>query len=284
MNEVENMMKTLIDSTQQPVVGTLIQPVPSNSEFPRVVAVKHGYELHDMEKYLPAPLTLAATPLLTDEQSFVEYVNQFKGDGTRIYADLNSEKSIFTLNAMLDDHVKPGDPARRLHRATYTPLTSLDWRRWLEKNRNSFDQEAFAEWIEDNIRAIATKDGFPTGAQMMKVATDFSASANLTYRSKKNLQNGQQQITYIEEATPANEMTVVTPDSFLLGIRVFANGDGYELKARLKYRATGAKLNFTYELDRPDLVFDAAAREVISRVAEATEVPLLFGTYHSNKG
>ena len=281
MNTNIDNMKTLIDSIQPPIILALKSPFGA-SEVERVAAVKDGFNLIDLEKYLPNPLSMRAKPTFTDEGSFVCYVNNFAVDGsTRIYAELDAEENKFTLRAVIDDHdCLEKMPSWRNHIATYSPKTSLDYRRWIERDRKPFDQEGFAEFIQDNIRAIATPKDMPlmpTGAQMLKVATEFDASTSLRFRSKKNLQNGQSQLTYVEEGT-SNETNIIVPDAFALGIKVFMNGDGYQINARLKYRTNSGELKFTYELDRPDLAFDKAARDVIERIAIQTGITPLFGS------
>ena len=67
-------------------------------------------------------------------------------------------------------------------------------------------------------------------------------------------------------------------ERFAIGIPVFWNGDAYQITARLKYRVRDGKVSFWYELERTDVVFEAAARELIAAVRAGAEVPFFFGT------
>ena len=52
----------------------------------------------------------------------------------------------------------------------------------------------------------------------------------------------------------------------------------YPLEARLKYRESGGKLSFWYELIRPDRVFKTAVVDDLQKIKDATGFPIVFGT------
>ena len=67
------------------------------------------------------------------------------------------------------------------------------------------------------------------------------------------------------------------PKEFALGLRVFKNGDGYKLRARLKYRLGGGSIKFWYELDRPERVVEDAFAGYVDQVRENSGYVVLLG-------
>jgi uncharacterized protein YfdQ (DUF2303 family) len=52
-------------------------------------------------------------------------------------------------------------------------------------------------------------------------------------------------------------------------VRLFKNGDGYKIKARLKYRIGNGKVKFWYELDRVENAVEDAFKDYIEQVKES---------------
>jgi hypothetical protein len=62
-----------------------------------------------------------------------------------------------------------------------------------------------------------------------------------------------------------------------LGLRIFKNGEGYKLKARLKYRLAGGGVKFWYELDRPERAIENAFAGYIEKVQADSGYRVLIG-------
>ena len=67
------------------------------------------------------------------------------------------------------------------------------------------------------------------------------------------------------------------PKSFDLGLRIYKNGAGYKLNARLKYRLHSDQVKFWYELDRPEVSIDAAFDDYITTLREKSGYQVLLG-------
>ena len=95
---------------------------------------------------------------------------------------------------------------------------------------------------------------------MLDMATTIQAKTDINFSSAKRLQNGQVQLQYTEtiDARAGANGALEIPKEFTLGLRIFKNGGGYRLKARLKYRLNAGTLKFWYELDRPCARFTGA--------------------------
>lgn len=139
-------------------------------------------------------------------------------------------------------------------------------------------QVEFAAFVEDNRASIASVEGFPTSAQMFEMAINMEASQDVRFKSAIRLQNGGTQLQFIADDDKQTIERMQLFERFAIGIPVFWNGDAYQITARLKYRVRDGKVSFWYELERTDVVFEAAARELIAAVRAGAEVPFFFGT------
>ena len=123
----------------------------------------------------------------------------------------------------------------------------------------------------------ATYENLPTGAQMLEMALAFEATQDFRFKSAVRLQNGGQNLSFVQDDDDATLQRMQLFEKFSIGIPVFRNGDAYRVDARLRYRVRDAKLAFTYELTRFDKVLEAAASDVITAIREKTGNPFFFG-------
>ena len=109
------------------------------------------------------------------------------------------------------------------------------------------------------------------------MATTIQATSGINFSSAKRLQDGQTQLTYNEniEARAGANGALAIPKEFTLGLRIFKNGGGYRLKARLKYRLGGGQIKFWYELERPEAAVEDAFKGYVEQLAESGYVVLL---------
>lgn len=252
------------------------------------LAVPKGMTLEqiDLTKHLPAPQRIQAAAVVHDMPSLVEYLKRQARDGTTVWVKLDPITYALTFKAQIDEHLHNA-PSWRQHTCTYTPRLSVEWERWKENNGPAcaMDQASFATFIEDNIQDFAVKEGRPSGADMLKMALEFEAKQDMRLKSHIRLQSGAVRMEYVSADDDATIQRMEMFDRFALGIPVFAGGVRWALEARLKYRAREGKATFWYELIRPDLVHEAAAKDEVARLREtlaasdewAFPVPLLMG-------
>jgi uncharacterized protein YfdQ (DUF2303 family) len=227
-----------------------------------------------VEKALPAPLRKRGTLALKDLASFVTYCKeQARSQSGYIYADPDAR----TFTAIFNDHRLADAAGWRDHRATYKAEFTPEFQKWQGNDKQHKNQVAFAEFIEDNFVDIAGNDA----QLMLDVATTIQAKTDITFSSSKRLENGQAQLTYNEviNAQAGANGALTIPKTFSLGLRLFKNGAGYLLKARLKYRLQSGGVTFWYELDRPEKAIEDAFAGYIQQVRETTDgYTVLLGT------
>ncbi|MDM0003922.1 DUF2303 family protein [Variovorax sp. J22G73] len=230
------------------------------------LVVPPNYQVSDITKAIElaqnAPDRKRGTVSLGDLPSLLVYM---KDQGCQpcgyVYADPDAR----TITAVFND-AKAG-PGWRDHRAVFAALLTPEAKRWIEKNGHVFGQTEFAEFIEDNMADLQGEDA----QKLLTVATTIAASTGINFSSAKRLQDGQTQLTYNESinATAGADGALAIPKTFTLGLRLFKNGAGYKLTARLKYRLHSGAVKFFYELERHENAIDDAFGDYIQQVRDA---------------
>lgn len=240
------------------------------------VLVPENHKLTDItdlvEKAQPEPNRKRGTVTLLDLDSFTEYVAAHSTEtSTMVYADPDKR----TLTAVFNDHSYPADPLPgwRDFRATYTAELSREFATWIAMNKNPMEQEQFAIFLEDNIADVCE----PGGDTLLSVALTLQAKTEVSFSSSKRLENGQVQFLYTENIDArAGNGSIEIPREFTIGVRLFKGGEGYKVRARLKYRLNGGNLKFWYELDRHETAIEDAFDTIVARAAD-TGVTVLMG-------
>jgi uncharacterized protein YfdQ (DUF2303 family) len=241
------------------------------------VTVPPGYTHKDVtdlvEKAQTMPRRKRGTVVLKDVDSLLSYcADQAAAAVGYVYADPDAR----TMTAVFNDH-RAGQGWRD-HRAQFKAEYTPEFERWQANNGSAKakGQTEFAEFIEDNLADITE----PAAHQLLDAATTISMSNGINFSSAKRLQDGQTQLMYVEsvEATAGADGGLTIPKEFTLGLRIFKNGGGYLLKARLKYRLNSGAVKFWYELDRPERAVEDAFAGYVNQVREKSGYHVLIGT------
>jgi uncharacterized protein YfdQ (DUF2303 family) len=228
------------------------------------------FEVHEitsaLDRLAPHPRRKQGTIVLLDLDSFIACCKYQNSAPCRIYADPCAS----ALTAVFNDH---SDQAGwRDFRAVYVVEHSRELDVWMKHDKNPMEQEEFAVFLEDNVADIVE----PSGEIMLAMALTLQAKTEANFQSSRRLDNGQVQLHYtetIDARAGAGQLEI--PREFAIGIRLFKNGEGYRLRARLKYRVGGGKVKFWYELDRPENAIDDAFADYVGKVRDAGFDPLL---------
>jgi uncharacterized protein YfdQ (DUF2303 family) len=241
--------------------------------------VPHGAQLRLLEDTLPTPTAVRATVNMGDLVSFVRYINTYGDEeATQVFASVNEKGASF--QAILDYHRKNPlsdtvEPSWCRHRALYLCPQTPEWKRWQASSGKTMDQQEFAEFIEDSERDLVK----PTGAEMLEIALTLQAKTNVEFASAVRLQNGNVQLRYQENTTATAGATgqLLVPEKITIGVALFEGGPRYAIEARLRYRLTGGKLSFVYQLINPHLVVKDAFDEMCKVVESETKLKPFLG-------
>lgn len=234
-----------------------------------VVPDKHSFLniTEQIENTLPTPSRKKGHIKVHSLESLLHYAADQNAMHTGyIYADSNTR----TITAVFNDQKSEHQTGWRDHRVSFTAETTIEFDRWFANNKTTVSQEDFAIFLEDNIADINN------GEALLSVALSLQAKTEVNFNSSRRLDNGQVQLTYTEniEARAAGGALDV-PREFTLGIRIFKNGEGYAIRARLKYRLQSGKVRFWYELDRVENAIDDAFNGYIEQLKECGYTVLL---------
>ncbi|MDK6078953.1 DUF2303 family protein [Massilia varians] len=246
---------SLAASSVQEIAGTAHLVIPSDH--------KHIDLTGAIERAAATPSRKTGTVQLGDIASFNVFVaDQGNTPDVYIYADPEAR----TLTAVLNDHIKSAPTAGwRDMRAVFRAELSREFATWMGSNKKPMEQEEFAIFLEDNIADVVE----PSGETLLQVALTLQAKTEVSFSSHKRLDNGQVQFTYNETIDArAGTGLIEIPREFTIGARLFKNGDGYKVRARLKYRLHGSKLKFWYELDRAENAIEDAFQAYIDQARE----------------
>lgn len=269
-----NIIRAALDA-----VAASVQPIVEHSGIPYAI-VPGGYELRSLESLLDRPARKQGAIHLKDVDSFIAYVKKHGVEGECVlYAEIEDSTSRFHLVAVLNDHGGfPEAQNWRDFRCHLAPALSVEWLRWKSRDRSSQGQMEFASFLEDNLADIST-EGVPSGSDILKMVTEFVVNADKKFRSKLDLQNGLTQFEFSEEEDSGTRSRMQVFNRFTLGLPVFYRSkSAYLLEARLRYRVKDEKkIEFWYELIRPDRVLEAAVGEELDKIRAETGFPVLFG-------
>ena len=241
------------------------------------VTVPYNYAHKDIteavEKAQPAPNRKRGSIKLKDVASLLAYCKDQDAAATAyLYADTDRR----LVTAIFNDQRANALPGWRDHRAEFLAEFTPEFDKWKSNNTKQMAQAEFAEFIEDNFADITE----PAAHTMLEMATTIQAKTDINFSSAKRLQNGQVQLQYTEaiDARAGANGALEIPKEFSLGLRIFKNGEGYKLKARLKYRLHGGAIKFWYELDRPERAIEEAFGDYVGILREQSGYQVLLGS------
>lgn len=264
----DQLANTLAATMQPRLIGETVQMVvPVGYTVVDLTKARDQREFYDHRK--------RGTALLLDLPSFITYCqDQTKADEGYIYADTDTR----SFTAVFNDYRDTDLPGWRDHRAHFAAQFTPEFKRWLEHTGSgkAKGQTEFAEFIEDNFADLVP----PFNQQLLDVATTIQAKTDISFSSAKRLHDGQVQLGYTEviDAKAGADGALTIPREFELGLRIFKNGDGYKLKARLKYRLSGGGVKFWYELDRPERAIEDAFAGYVEKVRADSGYCVLIGS------
>lgn len=278
-HEAENIAQTVAAVAKQPIV---LLGEHDLSDHRQIIALPQGWTHHviDEEKNQPNPRRAAGTFSFDEIDSFAAYVNRHGTlEHTTVWCKADFPKGQLYFRAVLDDHsTDPHFPGHREWIAGWEPAKSEEWKEWTANSGKQMSQVEFAYFIEQNLKDIATAEGYPSGTQMLAMATNLEITQDSKFKSQAKLQSGGVRLVYVEDSDEATEKAMEIFSKFAIGVQVFRGADGFRIEARLRYRLNQGKLAFWYELIRPDVTLEEASQKLVTQLREkVTTFPLFFG-------
>jgi uncharacterized protein YfdQ (DUF2303 family) len=255
---------------------------------------KHVQSLKPLlDEYLERPERRRGTVRAFDVGSFTGLVSRFASLASVVFADPNAGKPKFT--AVFDYHAKSDkatDADWLQHRAVYEPALSEEWKAWLANNGKLHSVGDFAAFIEDRISDVVVPDEnderirefsqlvqgrFAMPSDLLELSRGLSVNVETAVRNAVTLNTGEISVVYEEQHRDGGGHPVKIANLFQIVVPVFYAGQAYRVAARLRYRVVNGKINWMYQLVRPDLVFDDAFAGIANTVRKETGQPVFLG-------
>lgn len=222
--------------------------------FPRFF-IPNGdtYNVKEFGGDLPNPLHMTGAVSLHTSQALVDFVKTYKGTrDVAIYLDATQNKA----TAVFGHH---GADKAGWCGFKAELLFTLDprFKRWLDLNNKWLDQQAFAEFLEDNGNNIAE----PDASTLIDIISDLKVNKTVNVQSTRVLRNGDIRLQWDE--TSAETKTV--PSEFKLTLPVYARQKTlFGVTARLRYRFADRQLKWLFIINEMEsLLLEAWQRETL---------------------
>lgn len=197
----------------------------------------------DLEKYRENPSSITGNLNFDDLRGFVEYVNDFKGDHTVIFAKKERITAVF-------DHSKKDSPKWGRHTATYEIKPSSRWSIWARAHNVWMTQKDFAEFLDTGLNEIVN----PAHSTILSMVKNFRATVNHEVDSEDSA--GGTSFTYRKVTKGGGNIkteNVEIPDFLKVQLQPFENLSvinpkiedeskkipAYELTAKINWRVQG---------------------------------------------
>lgn len=246
-----------------------------------------------LDSYRAVPDRRRGKSTARDVASFVAIVNRFKNDQTAVFA--NPDRGGPSFTSVFDWHPAGPDTTKAenlAHRSIYAPQLSDEWKAWTGRNGASMSQADFAAFIEEHVTdlivpalddptlktfADLVEGVWATPSQMVALSRSLQINVESVVKNAQTLNSGEVSIIFEEIHRDGAGAPLKVPTLFTIAVPVFYAGELYRIAARLRYRVAGGKITWSYQLVRPDLVFDDAFKGIVKAVTEETGVPVLLG-------
>ncbi len=234
-----------------------------------LVILKNDQQAKDLEYLLNAPTAIRGKYSFTRQSSFIDYVNEHKTAGTRVYVP-----SISLFLAVLN-HASHGDPQWNNHTAELQLKQTPAWLTWKGENKKNMNQRDFAQFIEDNLAEIVN----PVGAALLDLIRTIKMTQSLEIGGEVN-ERGElsSQMFEIKARNSAGaKMDVELPGSFMLALSPYEDGVPMTIECRLRFKIDPPKMTFFYEIRHIDRIEREAVDKIAANIKQSVQLPVWYG-------
>jgi uncharacterized protein YfdQ (DUF2303 family) len=221
--------------------------------------VPNGYTLKidSLERFRDEPRRPRGDTVVHDAPSFIQLI-QLRSEDTVVFADEGRRRFTGVFNYQ---------DGWRDHTVNWGVPFSPEWKHWTSVNDRLLDQSVFAQHLEDGIPQIVS----PPAADLLEIASKFTATKTITVESGRRVQNGDVQFTYHEESKEGAgaKGDVLIPTEFRLMLPVFNHGAAVQVVAKLRWRIGLDGLQIGYRLDNVEGLVREAFLVVANQISEA---------------
>ena len=223
-------------------------------------------------QYRDQPARKTGTTTVRDAAGWLTYYGKHHDEHSEVYADVEA----LTVTAVLDANTA-GEQARwGGHRVVLSLRQTKAWKDWTQRDGKLLDQDTFANFLEDHLADLVE----PDAASMLEIAQSIQATTKSTFESGSRLHSGERKLVYTEDTTAkaGGRGELKIPETFKIAVVPFEGADRYSMTARFKYRIERGQLALGFKLEQPEERMAAAFGDVLGRIVESIDQPVMNGT------
>lgn len=174
------------------------------------------------------------------------------------------DRETTSIVALLDYH-KPFAASWLDHTAKITFKLSHQFKRWKEANGKRMSQDAFARFLDEVAKDIAT----PASSLVVSFAENLEIYATTVFKSAIKTGTGETTLTFTDERK--GDISTPVIEEFTLGIPLWQNGETVAIRAKLFHRVvtdgndpSKRVLNFWFELRHLEEIADKLFEEEVA--------------------
>ena len=223
------------------------------------------------EEFAIKPYGITEARILPSLKSFIDYVKEFGGKNTVIFAD--NERNV--LEAILDYHGKE-DPSWCRHKVTFKLEQDQDFKNFLSLDRHAMNQTQLVMEMSDYAQEFVQ----PSPADVLDLVRNIKAAKTDDFSGKVTPGQVNQKSERTVTVTGGNGLEI--PELFKIALPVFSGVPAkYEIPFRLLWKhveESREKLLFEIRTVRKHLIIKQAFDDVCKDVLKATPADVkLFG-------
>jgi uncharacterized protein YfdQ (DUF2303 family) len=241
-----------------------------------------------IEEFRTAPDRRKGTATVDTLDSFIALVDRHKDEGSALFGKCSWPDP--KLMAVLDYDSAASAARNRSHRIVYAfPLTE-EFKAWVSANAKPMEQEIFAAFLEEHSAELAApmegevseyerlfKEKMATPSEVVALSRHLEVFVHAKAKQGIRLQTGERQVEFSEEHLNAKGEAVVIPGIFMVSVPAFVDGDAVRIPARLRYRVTGGKVVWFYQLYRWEFFLREQVGHDLRDASDKTGLPAFEG-------
>lgn len=250
-----------------------------------------------LEPFALAPRRRKGIASFSVLEDFIDHVKRFSDEHSVIFADLESTEPTLTSVLNYNEAKATGLPRFGDHRGVYNFPLSKEFRTWKGNAEKKMPQQAFAEFIEDNVldvmspidpenplagAALDFQIGLGVKLASMQDLIAMSKGLSMNVESQVtnaiNLSTGEIDLKFVTRMTDGQGGPMTIPGGFILAIPVFDQGKRYQIPVRLRVRKVEDKLVWWYSPHRLEKALRLACDESCDQVEDHSKLPLFHGS------
>lgn len=229
------------------------------------------------------------TARATTLQSFINLINYHKDDSSALFARADWPNP--SLTAIVDYHTEQHEPRHLQHRIAYEFPVTDEFKAWIDRDGKAFSQTEFASFIEEHAAELASplaaekteyerlfKVEFATPTGMVTLSRGLQVNVEATVKHNVTLQSGEGEIEFTETHVDKRGEKLKVPGLFMVAVPAFVDGEPIRLPARLRYRVSGGKVTWLYQLYRWKYWLRDRVQGDMREVEKETEVKAYEGS------